>query len=175
MSNHPTQRPPYRFLFTAVLAILLLAACAAKPTPTVGPTATPAPSETNMTPSVRSIAGAQPTPAATGLQMALSEGAETAATPAPAPVAVAQPLPADRIQAILDRLPPLTPAPADKTEFAVRATSLPAPRTGVTVLDIFPPPATPTPTATTAVRSLVCWRTEVPSWRFLVNSGLSQR
>ena len=145
MSNRPVQRPPFDFLFAVALAILLLAACAAKPAPTAVPTATPVPPEMNMTPSVRSVGVAQPTPAVTGLQMALSEGAETAATPAPALVAVAQPLPADQVQAILDRLPPLTPAPADTTEFAVRATSLPAPRTGVTVLDTFPPPATPTP------------------------------
>ncbi|PKO22061.1 MAG: hypothetical protein CVU38_11370 [Chloroflexi bacterium HGW-Chloroflexi-1] len=149
MSNRPTQRPPFDFLFAVALAILLLAGCAAKPTPTAVPTATPVPPETSMTPSVRSVGITQPTPATahapTGLQMRLSKGAKTAATPVPMPVAVAQPLPAAAVQAILDRLPPLAAAPADSTEFTVRATSLPAPRTGVTVLDLFPPPATPAP------------------------------
>ena len=57
--------------------------------------------------------------------------------------------PADEKQ-LLDRLPPLDAEPADASPFALREKSQPAPRTGKTVTDAFPPPANRPPPAVAA-------------------------
>jgi uncharacterized protein YfaS (alpha-2-macroglobulin family) len=78
--------------------------------------------------------------AETGLSFRLSEGAEAPqpAQPRPSPPP-ASPLPAGETERVLQRLPPLPPAPTPPP-FALRESSLPPPRTGVTVKDTFPPP-----------------------------------
>ncbi len=138
-----------RILFSLVLlALVVVAGCSQRPTPTPTPIV-PTP-EANMTPSGRLPGGAggtPPSPTATakpGVPVRLSEGKEqpvvaTAATPAPA-----TPLDAAALQPILARLPGLTPAAGEATDFAMRPSSLPAPRPGETINIPFPAP-TPGP------------------------------
>ncbi|WP_394832405.1 hypothetical protein LVJ94_38430 [Pendulispora rubella] len=58
----------------------------------------------------------------------------------PTPPAASQPLSANDTRKVLDRLPKLAPVPGDEKDFALRAGSMPAPRTGKTVSEAFPPP-----------------------------------
>ncbi len=51
------------------------------------------------------------------------------------------PLTPAETQAVLARLPALPPEPGDAKEFAMRSKTLPAPRTGKTVQETFPPPS----------------------------------
>ena len=85
-----------------------------------------------------------------GLVLRLGEGAETAAPEAPVAPARATPLTPADTERVLSRLPALEPVPDDEKDFALREKSLPPPRTGATVKETFPPPATapaPTPVA----------------------------
>ncbi|WP_394842967.1 MG2 domain-containing protein [Pendulispora brunnea] len=63
----------------------------------------------------------------------------------PTPPAPSQPLSATDTRKVLDRLPKLAPLPGDEKDFALRAGSMPAPRTGKTVQEAFPPPASSQP------------------------------
>ena len=76
-----------------------------------------------------------------GLEFRLSEGVESGGTYERAPVAAAQPLSEADTKRLLDRLPPVQAQAADQADFALRESSLPAPRTGATVKEPFPPPA----------------------------------
>jgi hypothetical protein len=81
----------------------------------------------------------------TGLQFSLSQGEEQpqAATPLDQPPVT--PLAPDEVGALFDRLPPLTAEEEDVQALALPPTSIPPPRTGATVQEPFPPPATPPP------------------------------
>ena len=72
-----------------------------------------------------------------GLRFRLSEGTEqpeTRPTTTPAP---ATSLSTAETEAILKRLPPIKSETSDDTDLALRAQSLPPPRTGVTVMQPF--------------------------------------
>jgi uncharacterized protein YfaS (alpha-2-macroglobulin family) len=87
----------------------------------------------------------------TGLQFRLSEGAEQP-IPEVLPLITPTPLPNSAIQAILNRLPPL---PTEEARgFALPEKSLPPPRVGKTIEELFPPPATPIIPAQPAVGPL---------------------
>ena len=73
-----------------------------------------------------------------GLTMTLSEGSEEVSGPEARPAAAAMPASEGETQALLDRLPALTPATGDQVDFAWPAQSLPAPRPGKTVTSTFP-------------------------------------
>src|SRR5262245_17839722 len=79
--------------------------------------------------------------AQTGLTFRRSEGAEGPAAPRPPSPPPASPLSADDTARVLQRLPPMSPEPTPPP-FALRESSLPPPRTGVTVKDTFPLPGT---------------------------------
>ncbi|HEX5708410.1 MAG TPA: DUF6049 family protein, partial [Pyrinomonadaceae bacterium] len=74
----------------------------------------------------------------TGLRFRLSEGAEQQETQAPSEVARAEKISDAEARKIFERLPPLKTDGADEQEFNLRERSLPAPRTGQTVLATFP-------------------------------------
>ena len=59
---------------------------------------------------------------------------------------VTTPLEPDEVDALLERLPPLPKATSDFQDLALPPTTIPPPRTGVTIQEPFPPPATPPPT-----------------------------
>jgi hypothetical protein len=70
----------------------------------------------------------------------------------PPPTPKTTPLSEAEARKVLDRLPPLEQEPDDEKSFALRDKSKPAPRTGKTITDTFPPPsqfATPPPAANT--------------------------
>ncbi len=83
-----------------------------------------------------------------GLVFRLSEGVEGGGAYERAPVAAAQPLGEAETRRLLDRLPPVAAQPADQVDFALRESSLPAPRAGATVKEPFPPPHRPSPPPT---------------------------
>jgi uncharacterized protein YfaS (alpha-2-macroglobulin family) len=105
-------------------------------------------------PATAPVASAVDTNAATpqGLTLRLSEGGEESSAPAPAPThAASRPLNDGETRALLERLPPLSAAPADAQPFALREKSLPPPRTGATIAGVFPAPdASPVPAARAA-------------------------
>ena len=73
-----------------------------------------------------------------GLRFHLSEGAnQPEANPATRP-APSTPLSNAETEAVLKRLPPIKSETSDETDFALRARSLPPPRTGATVMQPFP-------------------------------------
>jgi len=78
-----------------------------------------------------------------GLQFRLSEGAESSDRRPPVTAAPATPLSEGDTQGVLRRLPRVKAEPGDEQEFALRDRSLPAPRTGKTITDTFPPPDRP--------------------------------
>jgi alpha-2-macroglobulin len=80
--------------------------------------------------------------AETGLQFRLSEGAATQDRPQPLPAPATQPLGANETNTLLGRLTPLKAEPEDEKEFALRERSLPPPRTGQTINEVFPPTGT---------------------------------
>jgi hypothetical protein len=82
---------------------------------------------------------------APGLTFKLREGVEGAGQRQPAPRARTTPLDDAAVQKILARLSPLKSEAGDQKEFALRERSLPAPRTGKTVPQQFPPPESPPP------------------------------
>src|SRR6185369_9002159 len=73
-----------------------------------------------------------------GLRFRLSEGAEQPEVHPVTNVAPATSLSTAETEAVLKRLPPIKSETTDETDFALRARSLPAPRTGVTVMQPFP-------------------------------------
>ena len=77
-----------------------------------------------------------------GLEFRLGEGSEAGSVYERIPPAAAQALSETETSRVLERLPPLAAQPADQTDFALRESSLPAPRTGATVKETFPPAAT---------------------------------
>ncbi len=81
----------------------------------------------------------QPTTPATGLQIALSEGAEAPAVVEQPPLAPAEPLDDAAIQVLIERLPPLETATTDQVDFRLPEEVLPPPRPGATVAETFPP------------------------------------
>ena len=86
-----------------------------------------------------------------GLSFKLREGVEGAGRGKPQPPAPSTPLSEAAIAKVLARLPALVPDAADRKEFAMRDKSLPAPRTGKTVSETFPPvEAPPVPDKTEA-------------------------
>jgi uncharacterized protein YfaS (alpha-2-macroglobulin family) len=127
------------------LALLVLAACGAGPSQVV---VTDTPQTITVTrggPSVAVVAVStdEQTPP-TGLRLRLGEGtAEAPSAATPVPVAPAQPIDDQEVSSLLARLPSLTTSPADYQVFALPPGSLPAPRTGLTIQEPFPPPATP--------------------------------
>ncbi len=78
----------------------------------------------------------------TGLQLRLSEGTPVTENQPVASAAPAARLSEDDAQRVLKRLQPLKAEPSDELDFALRDRSLPPPRTGKTLTDSFPPPAT---------------------------------
>lgn len=81
------------------------------------------------------------------LRFRLSEGAAQAPTGERVNTATGQPLTAERIAQILARLPALEPNPAAARDFAFPPQSLPPPKTGQQIVDVFPPAAGPAPPA----------------------------
>jgi uncharacterized protein YfaS (alpha-2-macroglobulin family) len=78
----------------------------------------------------------------TGLQLRLSEGTPVVQSQPVTSTAPAERLSEDDAQKVLKRLQPLKADPSDEQDFALRDSSLPPPRTGKTITDSFPPPAT---------------------------------
>ncbi len=78
-------------------------------------------------------------PHSEGLTIVLSEGTPPQHKTATAQLVASKPLPADRTRALLARLPPLEGEDEDEKPFALRGGSKPAPKTGHTVRDTFPP------------------------------------
>ena len=89
-----------------------------------------------------STSRAQGSDVKTGLQLRLSEGTPVAESQPVASAAPAARLSEDDAQRVLKRLQPLKAEPSDEQGFALRDRSLPPPRTGRTITDSFPPPAT---------------------------------
>ncbi len=83
----------------------------------------------------------------TGLQFTLTQGLEQPEVSAPITQPVTTPLTAEEVDDLLGRLPSLPMAPGDAQDLALPPTTIPPPRTGVTVQEPFPPPATPPPAA----------------------------
>ncbi|HXI92565.1 MAG TPA: Ig-like domain-containing protein, partial [Blastocatellia bacterium] len=90
-----------------------------------------------------STSRAQGSDVKTGLQLRLSEGTAVTENQPVASAAPAARLSEDDAQRVLKRLQPLKAEPSDEQDFALRDRSLPPPRTGRTITDSFPPPATP--------------------------------
>ena len=80
-----------------------------------------------------------------GLGFRISNADEEADRPSERKVAPATPLGADDARKMAARLPELKRDPDDEKDFAMRAKSIPAPRPGTTVSEVFPPPAGPPP------------------------------
>src|SRR5262249_37690549 len=78
-----------------------------------------------------------------GLQIKLTEGAPVNEAAAANPRAAATPLPAERTDALLQRLQPIKVDAGDEQDFALREKSLPPPRTGKTISHPLPPRAPP--------------------------------
>ncbi|HXG68554.1 MAG TPA: alpha-2-macroglobulin family protein [Blastocatellia bacterium] len=78
-----------------------------------------------------------------GLQFRLSEGAPAPDSQPVSNVAPAAPLAESDTQSVLRRLPPVKAEATDEQDFALRDRSLPAPRTGKTITEAFPPPVAP--------------------------------
>ena len=74
------------------------------------------------------------------LTIRLSEGIAQPEQTEPLPVATGEPLSDEEIEQILARLPGLAVAPTDLLDFNLPEESLPAPRTGETIEETFPPP-----------------------------------
>jgi hypothetical protein len=74
----------------------------------------------------------------TGLTISLSEGRELPDSIVPVAVATGEPLTQEEIDAILARLPSLDLEPGDVLDFRLPEDSLPPPRTGETIEEIFP-------------------------------------
>ncbi len=73
-----------------------------------------------------------------GFLISLSEGRADPQDVEPIPTAIGEPLSEDEIERILERLPFLVVEPGDLEDFKLPAESLPPPRTGETIEEIFP-------------------------------------
>ncbi len=73
-----------------------------------------------------------------GFLISLSEGRADPQDVEPIPTAIGEPLSEDEIERILERLPFLVVEPSDLEDFKLPADSLPPPRTGETIEEIFP-------------------------------------
>jgi alpha-2-macroglobulin len=89
-----------------------------------------------------------------GLVFRLSEGSEERPSAERPSAAAGTPLSDDEASQLLARLPALTHEAGDETDFALRESSLPAPRTGATVATPFPPPGEVAPPDSQAPDSL---------------------
>jgi uncharacterized protein YfaS (alpha-2-macroglobulin family) len=78
-----------------------------------------------------------------GLGFRLSNADDEADTPRERKATPSTPLAAGEARKLAARLPPLKSDPDDTKAFALRATSIPAPRPGTTVNEAFPPPPGP--------------------------------
>jgi len=78
-----------------------------------------------------------------GFRMRLSQGEEPAGQAGRPEAPPTQPMTQAEVQALLTRLPAFQADSGQGADFAVRAGSLPAPRTGATVKQPFPPPQAP--------------------------------
>src|SRR5438067_2054333 len=78
----------------------------------------------------------------TGLQLRLSEGTPVTENQPVGSAASDARLSENDAQRVLKRLQPLKAEPSDEQDFALRDRSLPPPRTGKTITDSFPAPAT---------------------------------
>src|SRR5262249_29577968 len=80
-------------------------------------------------------------PVGEGLQFRLSEGKAESNQPAQPQIVApsAEPITDEAANNLLKRLPPIKSEPDDEKEFALRDRSLPAPRTGETIKQSFPP------------------------------------
>ncbi|WP_394826534.1 alpha-2-macroglobulin family protein [Pendulispora albinea] len=88
----------------------------------------------------RPVASWKPSKSGAGFRLSNAEASEDrVATPA----AKSDPLSEADTRKVLDRLPKLAALPDDAKDFALRAGTMPAPRTGKTVSEPFPPPAPP--------------------------------
>jgi hypothetical protein len=85
---------------------------------------------------------------AEGLRFHLGEAVEQAESRPTSKVAFASILSDAETENILKRLPPIKTAPTDETSFALRERSLPPPRTGQTIAQVFPPPISIAPPET---------------------------
>ncbi|MHB2019324.1 MAG: Ig-like domain-containing protein, partial [Candidatus Xenobia bacterium] len=90
-------------------------------------------------------AGRPPVNPESGIKIRVTEGALPSEAAEVNPQPVANWLPGAETQQILSRLPRLGTTDQDKVRFAMRGSTLAAPRTGAIVHQAFPPPATPTP------------------------------
>ncbi len=130
----------YRVLSLLLLVCLLASGCSRRPS---GRAAPPPPTLEGKMPARRSAVVVTSGGGSAGLRLRLSEGAERPSAQPTVPLAPASPLSEAETQAVLNRLPPLPAAAGDVEEFALPKESLPPPRTGKTVEEPFPPPATP--------------------------------
>ncbi len=89
-----------------------------------------------------------------GLRFRLSEGPEQPDVRPATNVGPATPLSPDETEAVLKRVAPIKTEPSDETDFALRAQSLPPPRTGVTVMQPFPAANELAPPGTTLAGAL---------------------
>ncbi|HLO27778.1 MAG TPA: Ig-like domain-containing protein, partial [Anaerolineales bacterium] len=81
-----------------------------------------------------------------GIHIKLREGNPQLQTPEVLPLASGEPLSSGEIEAVLARLPALTPDPDEQTALNLPPESLPPPRPGETIKEVFPPLETePTP------------------------------
>ncbi len=93
-----------------------------------------------------------------GLGFRISNADTDADSPEPRSVAPSTPLGQDEARKIMARLPKLEADADAAKEFSLRDRSIPAPRTGKTVSDPFPPPAAPPPSLPGAQGPLVLER-----------------
>jgi uncharacterized protein YfaS (alpha-2-macroglobulin family) len=89
-----------------------------------------------------------------GLRFRLSEGADQPEARPATSSAPATALSAVETEAVLKRLPPIKSETSDETDFALRAQSLPPPRTGVTVMQPFPAASELAPPVSTSAGTL---------------------
>ncbi|MDR2851664.1 MAG: Ig-like domain-containing protein, partial [Burkholderiaceae bacterium] len=89
-------------------------------------------------------ASAQPSPSALGFRIRNAD--EESDRPAAAPALASTPLGPTEKKQLLARLPALTQTADDSKDFALRAPSIPVPRTGPTLNASFPPPPASIPT-----------------------------
>ena len=120
----------YKFILILFVTVLLAWACArdqgafseepggASPAGAPAPTASPSP----------------------GFRMRLSQGEEAGGRVSRPPAAATSPLSDGEVRSLLARLPKFQAGAGEAAGFAMRESSMPAPRTGATVKQPFPPP-----------------------------------
>ncbi|MBM4431078.1 MAG: hypothetical protein FJ026_12135, partial [Chloroflexi bacterium] len=142
-------RPWSRLLLAVLLLGQLCLACAGPLTPTVSPSRTPTtlPSAGNGTglTYVQTVRSASTGGSEGGMRFALSAGSPMPVLPERVPAGQTTPLSAEQTQTVLRRLPPLEEEASDQQEFRLPAQTLPAPRPGETIQQVFPPQESATP------------------------------